>query len=332
VEIRRVTKIEPVIVGAVTSFMQTIAVEDSPWVHPMTDTARATFLERGWDGEPPRLYVGEQDGGIVAVGHLELPERDNRHLAWADVKVHPDHRRHGLGTQLIEHLAEESRLAGRTTLGADGWESEATLAFAARHGLELKSQAIQRIQYPQRLDLALVAKQASEAAVAAKGYELVRVVGRTPDELVEEVVEITAAINDAPTDDLDIEDEVFSVERLRDYEDANEKRGRTYSIYARHTPSGRLAGKTVVLVENDRPHLAHQHDTSVVREHRGHRLGMLLKASMVQWLAEVEPQLEEISTWNAESNDHMIGVNEALGYVVLGRNLEFQRDLEPTRG
>ena len=69
----------------------------------------------------------------------------------------------------------------------------------------------------------------------------------------------------------------------------------------------------------------HQHDTSVVRAHRGHRLGLLLKADMMRWLAEVEPQLQTIDTLNAESNDHMIGVNERLGYRVMGRGLQFLR-------
>ncbi len=37
---------------------------------------------------------------------------------------------------------------------------------------------------------------------------------------------------------------------------------------------------------------------------------------MVAWLAEVEPQLAELTTWNAASNAHMIEVNELLGYRV----------------
>jgi hypothetical protein len=65
----------------------------------------------------------------------------------------------------------------------------------------------------------------------------------------------------------------------------------------------------------------------VVRDHRGHRLGLLLKAGMLLWLAETEPQLESVDTWNAESNDHMIAVNEQLGYRVMGRGLQFQRML-----
>ena len=53
-----------------------------------------------------------------------------------------------------------------------------------------------------------------EASAAAVDYELVRILGRTPAELVEPMAELMAAINDAPTDDLDIEDEVFTAERL----------------------------------------------------------------------------------------------------------------------
>ena len=63
----------------------------------------------------------------------------------------------------------------------------------------------------------------------------------------------------------------------------------------------------------------------MLREHRGHRLGLLLKAEMMRWLAEAEPQIATIDTDNAESNRHMIAVNERLGYRVVGRILQLQR-------
>jgi RimJ/RimL family protein N-acetyltransferase len=81
-------------------------------------------------------------------------------------------------------------------------------------------------------------------------------------------------------------------------------------------------------VDTESPSHGHQHDTSVVRGHRGHRLGLLLKADMMRWLADAEPQLETIDTWNAESNAHMIAVNERLGYRALGRTLQYQRSLD----
>jgi RimJ/RimL family protein N-acetyltransferase len=166
----------------------------------------------------------------------------------------------------------------------------------------------------------------AEAAPYAADYELVRIEGHAPDELMPMLTELTAAINDAPIDDLDIEDEVFTVERVRDYENATLSSGyRLLRLVARHRRTGEAAGHTVVVVDTERPDLAYQHDTSVARGHRGHRLGLLLKAEMLRWLAEAEPQVTSISTWNAESNGHMIAVNERLGYRALGRELAFQR-------
>jgi hypothetical protein len=57
----------------------------------------------------------------------------------------------------------------------------------------------------------------------------------------------------------------------------------------------------------------------VIRKHRGHRLGLLVKLAMMELLATTEPQLERISTWNAQVNEHMIAINEAIGYAVWGQ-------------
>jgi len=139
---------------------------------------------------------------------------------------------------------------------------------------------------------------------------------------------MTEAINDAPTDDLDVEDEVFSPDRIRAFEaaqDAYERR--VYRLVARHRGTGELAGHTMVGVSVQHPWQAWQLDTSVVRMHRGNRLGLLLKAEMLGWLRESEPQLHRLDTWNAASNAYMIGINEKLGYRVLARTIGWQRHL-----
>ena len=229
---------------------------------------------------------------------------------------------------MLEALVEEIRASGRTSIGIDGWDSESTRGFAARHGLEPKSSAIQRRQWLADLDWAEIERLHKEAAAAASAYDVVRCTGRTPDDELDALAVMAGSINDAPTDDLDIEDEVFSAERMRAYEDAQLQRGRSlFRTMARYRESGELAGHSVVVVDGERPELGEQHDTSVVAAHRGHKLGLLLKTDMNLWLREVQPQLVEISTWNAESNDFMIGVNEAIGYRVMGRELEFQKSL-----
>ena len=138
-------------------------------------------------------------------------------------------------------------------------------------------------------------------------------------------LEATAAINDAPRDGLEIEDEVFSPERNRAFEDAMLASDyRVYRVLARHERSGEIAGVTARLVDGETSTHADQLDTSVVGAHRGHRLGLLLKADMLRWLAESEPRLATVDTFNAESNDHMVAVNERLGYRVMGRELQYQ--------
>lgn len=57
-----------------------------------------------------------------------------------------------------------------------------------------------------------------------------------------------------------------------------------------------------------------QWDTIVLHGHRGHRLGMLVKAANIVALRQAGPQAAAIITWNAEENRHMLSVNEALAF------------------
>jgi GNAT superfamily N-acetyltransferase len=302
---------------------------DAPFEHPVTVEGYRGWIRHGWDGEPPEMFAGWEADRLVGLLAVEAGEWDNTHLAWLHLVVHPDLRRQGRGSQLLTRGIDRARELGRTSIGTDGWDCEPVVRFAAGHGLPRRGSAIRRRQHVDRVDRTALDAMHAEAAAAAADYELVRIAGRTPEALLPAVAEMTAAINDAPTDDLDIEDEVFPVERVRSYEAAVEGRGqRLYRLLARHNGTGALAGHTVVAVEQERPEIAEQHDTSVVADHRGHRLGLLLKTEMLRWLAETEPALRTIGTWNMESNAPMIGVNERLGYEVLGRELQFQRDIE----
>ena len=299
---------------------------DAPWLHPDTPYRRRMEMTHAWDGEPGRHFLAESGGRLVGTVTVDASNYDNLDLAWLGVRIHPGHRRQGLGTAALEAAYEICREMGRPLLGLDGWEGQATRGFAAATGFEQKSQAINRRQTLSEIPAGLVDKLHDEALGQAGDYELLRFAGRTPDELVDEVSRITDAINDAPLDDLEFEDEAYPPERIRAYETAQIEGGfRFRRVVARHRASGELAGHTVVTVDSERPQIGDQHDTAVVQRHRGHRLGVLLKADMVRWLSEEEPQLATIDTWNAESNDHMIFVNELLGYRIMGRQLEFQR-------
>ncbi len=302
---------------------------DCPWLPDITSYRRQMQVRYGWDQSPERHLLACAGGDAVAMAEVELGEWDNRDLVWCYLVVHPEHRRRGVGTTLLSEVSELGRRCGRTKIGTAWWQTPATEAFAQNHGFELASREIYRQVRLADLPAGFADAAYAEAAPHASDYELVRIEGYAPATMLPDLADLTATINDAPIDDLDIEDEVFPVERIQDYENASIESGhRLYRVVARHRATGELGGHTVVAVDRERPELAHQHDTSVSRAHRGHRLGLLLKADLMCWLALAEPQAMSIDTWNAESNDHMIRVNERLGYRPLGRELAFQRRLQ----
>jgi RimJ/RimL family protein N-acetyltransferase len=315
-------------VRAFLAVSNTIGGVDAPWMPPDTERGLVGAMRHGWDGEPAVRFLATEGDRAVGVADYSTSTWDNTHLAWLGIRVHPDHRRRGHGSTMLAQLLARARSEGRTSVGLDGWDSAAARGFAARHGFDLGSREVVRRQVMADVDWGRVARLHGAALATAGDYELVRRAGRTPEDELPGLAVMAASINDAPTDDLDIEDEVFPPERIRAYESAQLGRGRElFRVLARHRTTGEPAGHTVVVVERERPWLGEQHDTSVVQKHRGRRLGLALKAEMLLWLRAAQPQLEQFDTWNAGSNQHMIAVNEQLGYRVMGRVLEFQRSV-----
>ncbi len=309
--------------------MSAAAKVDCPEALLSTPRSYAAHLKHGWDGDPGQAFLARDDDGVV-VGLLGLhtPTYDNTHLAWASVEVHPDHRSRGIGSELLGYADQMAREQGRTSFGTDSWDLPKANAFALRHGFEQKAIDVNRRQDIAGLDWSVVQRMYDEAVQASAGYELVRLTGRVPDELLDGMVALTASINDAPRDDLDVEDDVFTPERLRKYEAAQEAADRTiYRMIARERSTGALAGHSTIVVERERPHIAEQHDTAVDRAHRGHRLGALVKTAMLLWMRDEEPAVTQVDTWNAESNTHMIAINEPLNYRIIARTISYQKPL-----
>jgi RimJ/RimL family protein N-acetyltransferase len=179
---------------------------------------------------------------------------------------------------------------------------------------------VRRVLELAKIPAGATARLRETAAKAADGYSLVRWEGVVPDDRLDQVASLQNAMNDAPRD-AGVAPQAWDAERVRDRMNARVARSpsRRYSLAAVHGATGEMAAITTVSVDPDVPDWGHQLITAVTRPHRGHRLGLLTKAAMLSWLAEAEPQVERIVTWNAASNRHMIAVNEELGYEVWGR-------------
>ena len=275
----------------------------------------AGMLRHPWPGSENQVFLARRDGVLVGWLGLSLPQTENLDTVTVDIEVGPAYRRQGVGRAM---LAEARRLAvelGRGRLLSEV-SGEAGEAFASAHGARRVLADTQR-----RLDLAdaddaRLDDLLADAVAHSAGYSVLQWVGATPEEHLAAVAALESRMTtDAPMDDLQWEQEVFDSERMR-VRDAvmTARQNRAYTTVVRHDASGDVVGSTMMTVADGVDDAAGQWQTIVAPEHRGHRLGLLLKIANLRYLQRHEPAVTRIDTWNADSNAPMLRVNVAMGF------------------
>jgi len=279
------------------------------------------------DADTRCLLLGASDGErLVGAARLELPQRDNLHLAELDLSVHPDARRRGVARALQTELERLAHEHGRTTMlgyadeppGQEGRSGNRAAAQAL--GYAVVQQEVRRdIDVP--VPAALVERLEAACRPHAADYDLRVWEEGSPDDLVDDLAELMRQMStDVPKDEMDWREEVWDAARVRRNEELSRSMDRTWvGAGAVHRPTGRLVAFTVMGVPRSRPERAYQWETLVSAAHRGHRLGTLVKLAALQELAARNPRTRFITTWNAQENAPMIAVNDLLGARVNGR-------------
>jgi GNAT superfamily N-acetyltransferase len=299
--------------------VQRVDEPDGPW---FTERPFRGWLTVGWGGDPREVWLaaGQAEGSVAGWYRLQLPDKENLDQANLELVVHPAERRHGLGLALLRHAAARATAHGRSVLNGAARNGSPGEAFSRSIGAKPGLVDVQRMLDAGKLGEGKLAPLREAAERAAAGYSLVSWTGPVPDEFIGQAAALYTALNDAPHDP-EIAPEVWDAQRVR--ERVNDLRPhfgmRNYVVAARHDATGELAALTELAVDPADPGSGHQMYTAVTRKHRGHRLGLLVKVAMLEQLATAEPRLERIVTWNAQANEHMIAVNEALGYTILGQ-------------
>ncbi len=354
VEITEVSIPERLDVPDAADFVAAIGVRNAVNEHDSgtrDDVRPAEELLPGWrkqEFEPMRMLVARLEGRIVCRGIAEFRLGDAADTAWLHVEVLPEVRGHGVGRAMAERLERLSldesrtkaivyapswrvggeRLAAPTGFGdvpADTRETRLLLSLGYRLEQVERGSRLPLPVDPARLDALL-----GQARAAAGPDYRVHLWGRhTPPEWREDICRLlTRMSTDAPTAGLEEPEDEWTVERLLADERQEAESPRTPFVAAvEHVPSGRLAGFTELIAPAERERTVDQDDTIVLVEHRGHRLGMLLKAANLAQLERLRPGHPSIVTYNAEENRHMLAVNEALGFEPFVYEGAWRKDL-----
>ena len=298
--------------------------DQAPW---SLGAFRAKWVE-GFSGSPQESWFAADDhGAIVGCYLLDLPDRENLSMASAVLRVSPGRRRAGIGTVLLRHCEDRARLAGRTRLTGEAWDGSAGPAFATAVGASPGIPEVHRTLYLTDEVRSRLPGLRQKAEAHATGYSLLSWVGPTPEDQVDQVAAVHAAMADAPRD-AGTEHAVWDADRIRRLERIATEHGIIHhTVVARHDGTGELAAVTQVITESGAPAFGFQQVTAVLRTHRGHRLGLLVKVAMLDLIAETEPEVDRIATGNAGSNEHMIAINAALGFQVIGVTRDWELNL-----
>lgn len=295
---------------------------------------------------PARLLVARVEGRIVAQATTETQTGDGADTSWVQVLVHPGYRGRGIGRALADRVESAVRADGRRKAIAyvagrdDGGERLPSPtghgAISADHRstrfLLARGYTFEQVERLSRLSLPvpdIEARVAAAQAASGPEYRVHTWVDRTPDRWLEDrALLATRMSTDAPSAGLEEPEDVWTVGRVRDADDRQARNPRRHLVAAaEHAPSGRLVAFSELSVPRQRHRAVQQYATLVLREHRGHRLGMLVKVANLAHLAAAYPGHPGILTFNAEENRHMLAVNEALGFAPIAYEGAWRKDL-----
>ncbi|MGU3410230.1 N-acetyltransferase family protein [Microbacterium sp. M1A1_1b] len=303
---------------------------------------------------PSRLFlVRDEHDTAVAAGSYDSKTAPGTTNCWVSIGVDPDHRRRGVGTLLADHLEGIARAEGRTQwktyavsrqvgpASGSGFvqaptgfgavpADEAGVCFLTGRGWHFgQVNRISRLALP--ADPTQIGRIRAEASAAAGAqYRVHTWTGATPARWEADIAVLeTRMSTDAPQGGMDEPEDVWTVERLREREAQQLTAPRTMlTIAVEDVESTTLAGFSQLAVPHDDTQPVFQWDTLVLREHRGHRLGWLLKVVGIETVERDHPGHPSIVTFNAEENRPMLDVNEAVGFVGVGSEGVWERRVD----
>jgi len=318
----------------ISQFRQELALEQRPEDPPTPIDVIAQWLRSRPPGQWRVVFVARDRDGELAgygVGARNLKDTQNAHIRWSEIAVKPQHRRRGLGRALFARIlgSFEGQGDGLMVISETTDRVPSGQAFAqaigAKPGLPMKLN---------QLDLAAVdrAKVAEWSKAGPPGYRLERIDDTVSEELVKPYIEASEGINDMPRGDIAFNDWKLTEAQIRQRESFFKQAGLTWwLLLAIDDQTGAGVGFTEVEFNPNDPHAIQQEGTAVVAAHRGHGIGLWLKAVMLGRILADRPDSRFIRTGNANVNVQMLAINEKLGFTYAWQSTLWQLPIADAR-
>ena len=247
----------------------------------------------------------------------------NKHVVQVEIEILKKYQRQGIATNLLK-IVYDFCIENDKKLVLGGTEEEGTRKFFNVIGAQEALTGVENRLYFTDVNWEMVESWYNEGFERATGVKL-EYYTRMPDELLDKFLSFyTETMNQAPRQDLDINDIIFTKEMLRKEEEDAAKIGRIRIRILAIEENGDISGFTEIVYLPENKTETKVGLTSVKKEYRGKGLGKLVKAAMLLKLKNEYPDVEYSSTDNATDNAPMLDINKRLGFKVHKENVAAQ--------
>ncbi|MET0735446.1 MAG: GNAT family N-acetyltransferase [Microbacterium sp.] len=280
------------------------------------------------------MWVAILDGEFVGRVAVDIPQHEGSKTAFWLIELLRKAWGKGIGAAGYDLIEQKAREHGRTVLqswathpAADGPHIDAPTGFGsipddrAAHFYRRRGYTLEQVERNSAFDLtgswAEVERLYEEALEASRDYRVVQWSPPTPAEYVEGYAWMKSRMaTDAPAAEMEFDEEVWDAARIARHDALYTDSERFLLLTAaQHIETGELCAFNELVVGKDRTEASHQEDTLVLKDHRGHKLGTLVKcAGLLAW-RDLVPDSHRVLTYNAEENRPMLDINEAIGFV-----------------
>ncbi|MHA2253579.1 MAG: GNAT family N-acetyltransferase [Candidatus Kariarchaeaceae archaeon] len=226
-------------------------------------------------------------------------------------------RRKGIGKKLIKTLLtsipDHITIFGYWAIEKTAGEAFMENVFQKKPGYTIR-QSVSKIRKFQLEDVSVTSNELKSQAMA-NGYEIIYIGNAEFAKYVnvqEYVTAVESIEHDMPLEELSLERPNLTKERFLQNYERGKKRGYSYMTFVALN-DGKIVGMTEIMIDAYQPHVAWQAITGIISSHRGNQLGLTLKYQMLTKLLR-DTKVKYWFTDNAGSNEHMININDKLGF------------------
>lgn len=265
-----------------------------------------------------RYMVYGQSGKIVGYATMRFPTEDNtyldhKHIVQANMNVHPDYRRQGIGTRLLAKMIEFGLLGGKTIIEGET-DDEAGREFCQNYDATISLEGVyNRLQLDQ-IDWGLMNKWKKVSEEELNDCTITTFT-EVPEHMLDEYCDILNQLEnlDVPLGEIESR-ETMAPKDVRLMEEWFKERGETCVTMISREKNGEASGMTDIIYNKFVPYKIVQGLTGVYDKYRGKGLGKWLKANMALYIRKHYPNAQYIETHNADVNAPMLYINNKMGF------------------